>query len=95
MGYSYEDKIEVIQSSNGEYSVDIKFNADNNLSKGMIKTGIQMKTSEILTALFAKRSDIKKATVSALFPLQDKYGNPFRGDVYVAEMEAEEARKVN
>lgn len=95
MSWPYEDKIEVIQNPNGKYSVDIKFNADDNLSKGLIKTGIQMKISEILTALFTEREDIQKATVSALFALQDKYGNPFRGDVYVAEMDAEEAKKVN
>ncbi|MCR4313601.1 MAG: zinc ribbon domain-containing protein [Candidatus Roizmanbacteria bacterium] len=95
MGWPYEESIEITQESDGKYSIDIKFNTDDNLSKGMIKTGIQMKTSEILTALFTQREDIQKVTVSALFPLQDKYGNPFRGEVYIAEMDVIEAEKVN
>lgn len=95
MGYPYEDKIEIIQDPNGKYVVDIKYNADDNLSKGLMQTDIQMKISEILTALFTQREDVQKATVAALFPLQDKYGNPFRGDIYIAELNAEEAKKIN
>lgn len=95
LGYPYEDRIEIKQNPNGKYSVVVDFNADDNLTKGLIKTGIQMEVAEILKSLFTKRDDIDEAIISALFPLQDKYGNPFMGDIYKAELEAEEAKKVN
>jgi len=95
LGYPYEEKIEITQNSKGKYTLNIEFNAADNLSKGLIKTGVQMKISEILIALFTQRDDIQKVTIAALFPLQDKYGNPFRGAVYVAELDSVEAKKVN
>lgn len=95
MSFPYEDKIEITKTDNGKYSIDIKFNADDNLSKNLIKTGIQMKIAEILTSLYTERDDIQSVTISALFPLQDKYGESFRGDVYVAQLDIDEAKKVN
>lgn len=95
LGQPYEDTIEINRNPNGKYSVVVDFNADDNLTKGMIKTGIQMRVAEIFTSLFTERRDIQKVTISAFFPLQDKYGNPFMGDIYKAELGVEEARKVN
>lgn len=95
MGYPYEDTIEVEQALNGKYNVLVEFNADDNLSKGMIKTGIQIKIAEILKPLFTERGDVQEVTVIALFPLQDKYGRSFRGGVYKAVLNTGEASKVN
>jgi len=95
MGWPYEEEIKITKDSTGKFEVIVKFNADDNLSKGLIKTGVQMKVSEIITVLFTERQDIQNVAVFALFPLQDKYGNAFRGDVYIAKMDVNEAKKVN
>lgn len=95
MGWPYVEKIEITENSDGTYNADVRFNSDDNLSKGLIKTGVQIKTAEIMTALFTERKDIRKVIVYALFPLQDKYGNTTRGDIYVAELNVSEAKKVN
>jgi len=95
MGWPYEEKIEVTKNLDNTYNVEVLFNSDDNLGKSLIKMGVQLKTAEIMTALFTERNDVQNVIVYALFPLQDKYGNAERGAVYVAELNILEAKKVN
>lgn len=90
----YKRKVEISEQGGG-YTVAVDFNASDNLSSKMRKTGMEGKMSEIYISLFTSDENIASVEISAYFPLVDKYGNESEGLVYQSELTKEEAGKVN
>jgi len=91
----YVKKIDVIEQVGGGWGVFVEYNADDNLTKNLRKTGIEKKMSEIYIVLYTSDKDIRSASVAAYFPLVDQYGNESSGVVYKSILEKGEADKVN
>jgi|GEM_PF-3160715 len=53
----------------------VYFVANDNLTRGLVKTGIRIDTTKIDQVAFTKFSDIQDLFVIAMFPVMDKYGN--------------------
>lgn len=94
-GKDFLRKIDVVKQEKGGWGVFVDYNADDNLTTDMRKGGIEMKMSDIYTALYTSGKDIRTASVAAWFPLQDKYGNASDGIVYKSMLDKAEADKVN
>lgn len=88
-------KVEVSEGEDGGWNVTVEFNANDNLSTNLRKKGIEKKMSEIYTALYQSGKDIKTASITAYFPLADKYGNESDGLVYKSTLDKAVADKVN
>ncbi len=88
-------KVEVSEGEGGGWNVTVEFNANDNLSTNLRKKGIEKKMSEIYTTLYQSGKDIRIATVTAYFPLADKYGNESDGVVYKSTLDKAVADKVN
>ncbi len=85
----------VAEEAGGGYSVLVEFNADDNLTTNLKKTGIQKRMSEVYIALYQSGHDVRSAAVSAYFPLVDKYGATSDAAVYKSMLDKAEADKVN
>lgn len=94
-GKDYVKSIDVIAAGDGGWTVVTEFNAGDNLTSNMQKQGIEMKMSDIYSALYTSGKNILIASVAAYFPLQDKYGNTSDGMVYRSMLKKPEADKVN
>lgn len=88
-------KVDVSEAVGGGWNVAVEFNAGDNLSTKLRKTGIEKKMSEIYISLYTSGKDIKTVSVAAFFPLADQYGNESDGIVYKSTLAKEEANKVN
>lgn len=78
-----------------EYIVHIDFNADDNFSKDWVKSGIEMKMTDIYKALYNGKHKVVMIVISAFFPLVDKYGNESEDVVYKTRLDKDEADKIN
>lgn len=87
--------VEVSETEGGGWNVEVEFNASDNLSTNLRKKGIESDMSELYITLFKSGKDIRKATVTAYFPLQDQYGNVNDRAIYQSVLTKEEASKVN
>lgn len=88
-------KLEVIEQEGGGWAVTVDFNASDNLSTNLRKVGIEKQMSELYIALYKSGKDVRTATLTAYFPLQDQYGNVNDRAIYQSTLEKEEASKVN
>ena len=81
----------------GGYGVTVVFEASDNFTMNLIAVGIELDMADVYFALFGGDLDVrlKWATVEALFPLTDQYGNSSLGTVAEALLDSEEAGKVN
>jgi hypothetical protein len=84
-----------VKEDNELYAVEIDFNADDNLTTNLRKTGIEKKMSEIYTSLFTKGYNIEMVKINAYFPLMDEYGNEFDGAIYKTVLYKDDADKIN
>lgn len=91
----YLRNIDVVQQVHGGWGVFVEYNADDNLWNGLIKAGIEKRMSEIYIALYTSIYDIRAASVSAYFPLIDKYGKQSDGVMYKSMLSKNEADKIN
>ena len=92
----YLRDIQVINRPDGGWSVFVEYNASNNLTTGLIKTGMESKMSEIYMTLYHQSGlDIRQASVAAYFPLIDQYGNENDEIVYKSLLDKTEADQVN
>ncbi|MBA7714134.1 hypothetical protein ES703_123150 [subsurface metagenome] len=91
----YLRNIDVVQQVHGGWGVFVEYNAGDNLWNGLIKAGIEKKMSEIYIALYTSTYDIRAASVSAYFPLIDKYGKQSDDVVYKSMLSKNEADKTN
>lgn len=87
--------VEVSETEGGGWNVEVELNAGDNLSTNLRKKGIESDMSELYITLFKSGKDIRKATVTAYFPLQDQYGNVNDRAIYQSVLTKEEANKVN
>ncbi|GAA5119296.1 hypothetical protein [Haloechinothrix salitolerans] len=88
-------EVDVVKQANGGWGVFTEFNASENLTNNLTKSGIEKTTSEIYIALYTSKYDVRSASVAAYFPLVDKYGNEKDGVVYKSILDQSEAKKVN
>ena len=95
MGEPYIRKIEVIEQIGGGYGVFVEYNADDSLTIGLRKRGIELKMGETYHAFYTSGKDITTASIAAYFPLTDKYGNTEAGVVYKTRLDRTEADKIN
>ena len=81
----------------GGYGVTVVFEASDNFTTNLIAGGIELDMTDVYFALFGGDLDVrlKWATVEALFPLTDQYGNSSLGTVAESLLDGEEAGKVN
>jgi hypothetical protein len=94
-GKDYIIKIKVVEQIDGGWGVFVEYNADDALSASSTKKSIYLDMSKIYTALYTSKKDIRTASVSAYFPVTDKYGNNSDALVYKTMLEEAEADKVN
>lgn len=87
--------VEVTEQKNGGWDVAVEFNASDNLTKNLQRSGIERQMSEIYTALYKSGKNIKTTSVNAYFPLRDQYGNVSDFVVYATTLDSDEASKVN
>lgn len=95
MDKQYIRKIDVVEQVNGGWGVFVEYNADDNLTTNLRKTGIEKTMSEIYIALYTSNKDIRSASVAAYFPLVDRYGNESEDVIYKSILDKTEADKVN
>jgi len=77
------------------YIVKVEFNPDENVSNHLTKLGIEQDMGKIYKALYyTYKGKITNVTISAFFPLEDKYGNVEDGDIYRTSLLKSEAEKV-
>lgn len=88
-------KLEVTEQEDGGWAVTVEFNASDNLSTNLRKVGIEKQMSELYIELYKNGKDVRTATLTAYFPLQDQYGNVNDRAIYQSTLEKEEATKVN
>lgn len=91
----YVRKIDVVEQVNGGWGVFVEYNADDNLTTNLQKSGIEKKMSEIYIALYTSNQDIRSASVTAYFPLIDSFGNENDRVVYKSIFDKLVADKVN
>lgn len=94
-GQNYLHELDVVEQIDGGWGVFVEFNADDNVTTNMRKTGIEKTMSEIYIALYTSEHDIRAAAVEALYPLVDRYGNENDGMVYKSILRKDEADSVN
>jgi uncharacterized membrane protein YqaE (UPF0057 family) len=78
-------------------SVDIEFNASDNMTHNLRRKGMESQMSKLLKALYTSEAgeNIKEIAVTAYFPLTDQYGNEKETIVYTAILDEAEAKKIN
>lgn len=75
-------------------TVLIEYNADDNLTVGLVRFGIWSDTLEIVQKLSGNTS-INSVTVNAYIPLVDQYGNEAPGKVMTVNLTKETWSKIN
>lgn len=95
MKKDYKKSLEIKENEKHLFEIEIGFNASDNLSEKLIKSGIESKMSEIYIALYKEFDNIETIAISAAFPMQDKYGNKDDLVVYYSELTKDEANKIN
>lgn len=91
----YLRNVSLTKQVDGGWGVFIDFNASDNLSKNLRKTGIESDMSELYIALYTSDYNVTSVVISAYFPLVDKYGKETEGIVYKTYLDKAEADKVN
>lgn len=86
--------IDLAMENNNAFVI-INYNASDNLTKGLIATGIKSKMSDLYFKLYKSGLPIGSVSVCAYMPLTDKYGNESDDIVYTTRLEKEEAAKIN
>lgn len=85
-----------VDIDNTNYSIQIKFNADDNaFGNSAIKDGIYKDMTDLYKALYTSKFDIKLVMNDAYFDLSDNYGNENEVLIYGTRLYKEEAIKVN
>ena len=74
----------------------VTFRADDNLTTGLRKTGIELDMVDAYKAFFdGTNIPLKEVILDAEFPLQDQFGNESDGSVYVTYLNRRVADKIN
>jgi hypothetical protein len=88
--------VDVVPQINGGYGVFIDYNADDNLSQSFIKKGIYIEMTKLYKILYTQTGkDVEAASVSAWFPMQDRFGNTSDEIVYKTILDKGPASQVN
>lgn len=82
-------------SADQAYTVAIEFNADDNFTDRLRKLGIESDMRDAYKALFTSGLPISSVTVSAYFPLIDRFGNVQAGLVYRTALARSIAERIN
>jgi len=88
-------KVDVVEQIDGGYGVFVEMNANDNLTSGMIRGGIEQDMSKVYMALYQSGLDVRTATVAAYFPMTDQYGAESEAVIYKSMLDKSEADKVN
>jgi hypothetical protein len=88
-------QVEVVSNDTSSWDVAIEFNASDNLSMNLRKSGIESQMSELYIALFQSGKDIQNVSITAYYPLVDEYGNENDRVVYMTKLEKPEVEKIN
>lgn len=88
-------KVEIVKQTDASHGVFVEFNADDNLTKNLRKSGLEDQMSKIYKVLYTQNLDVATATITAYFLLVDKYGNESEGVVYKTILNKSEADKIN
>ena len=93
----YLRKIDIVEQSAGDggWGVFVEYNADDNFTPKSVRQGIDIKMADIYKGLYTSGKDIEVASVSAFFPMQDKYGNQSDDVIYKSILRKSDAQKVN
>ena len=77
------------------YEVVIEFNANENLTKGLMRRGIHNDVRDAYEVLYDSPLQVGYVTIKALLPLTDQFGNESDGVVFISSMDADIAEKVD
>jgi hypothetical protein len=87
--------VDVIKQIGGGWGVFVEFNADDNLTSGLIKAGIEADMQESYESLYTSDHKVKQASMGAFYPLIDRYGNEEQGLIYKTVLRRKVAEKIN
>jgi hypothetical protein len=79
----------------GGWVVLVNFNANNNLTTGLVKGGIELDMQDIYKAVYTSGLPISYAATSAFFPVTDKFGNRKQGLVYETRLDGKVGKRIN
>jgi hypothetical protein len=77
------------------YSVNVEFNANDNLTNNFTRGGIESKMSDIYQAIYANYKDVSSTQVAAYLDVTDQYGNTKNSVVYTTLLDHHVGEKIN
>lgn len=87
--------VEIVPQVDGGFGVFVEMNANDNLTSGFIKGGIEQDMTEVYQAVYHSGQDVRTASVAAYFPMIDQYGQESEDVIYKSILDKSEADKVN
>lgn len=90
----YIREIDVVKQIGGGWGVFVEYNASDNIAR-FRRFDIEVKMSEVYIALYTSYYDIRVVSISAYFPLVDRYGHVRDAIVYRSILDREVAVEVN
>jgi hypothetical protein len=88
-------KVDIVARNDGKYGVFVEFNANDNLTKGMMKRGIELEMIEAYKDIYTSNVHVYSASMSAYFPGTDKFGRSSEALVYKTILEGNVGRQIN
>ena len=87
--------VEAIPQDGGGFVVTVNFNANDNLSMGFIRGGIENEMAETYETLFTSGEDVRSVVIGAYFTLVDNLGNETEELVYRTRLNFDVAQDIN
>lgn len=88
-------ELDVVEQIDGGWGVFVEFNADDNLTCGSRKRGIERRMIDAYERLYTSPILVQQASMTALFPLVDRFGQESDGAVYKTILKRPVASKIN
>ncbi len=73
----------------------VEYNADENLSSGLTKDGIEFEMIDIYETIFTSGEDISYGAVSAYLPLVDQFGSESVDVAYETRLDGKVGARIN
>lgn len=87
--------VQIVAQQGDGWGVFVQFNADENLTNGLTKGGIELRMRDGYKAIYGSGLPVRAASMAAWLDVVDQYGNKSEATVYKTILEGAVARKVN
>lgn len=84
-----------VMAEEGGFAVVVEFNANDNMTDNLRRSGIDKTMAEVYQALYSDGLQVTEAVVHGYFPLIDRFGNESVDKVASTALDAETAAQVN